>query len=509
MQHRSAFWPTNNGPSTVLRLILIAVLSTTLAACRVSDVLETQLAENIENVAPFADTNAPRVDMDSVRASDPEARLGAARHPQVIAENRGVYSNPKLEDLLTIITGRLIAAGEVDEPTRAYEVTILDSPLVNAFALPGGYLYITRGLLALANDTSEIAAVLAHEMAHVSASHGVARSREARSEELVETVLADVLTNPLAGQVAAGAVKLRQAAFNQRQELQADALGIRRLGKAGFDAFAAARFLESLSRFTAWQTGALGEDDGLNAGMSSTHPSTPRRIELARMHARNFGPEGTGDRGRDRYLAAVDGMIFGDGTSDGFVRGNMFAHKKLGFAFDVPEGFDLENRDEAVLASGPGDQALRFDAVDELGDVTAYLASGWVNGLDPASIQTVSVNGMEAARGRAEAGDWRFDVTVIAREGRMYRFILASPRGGADMRQSWIAGTFRNLSRREQARLGPLRLLVDAAGSGTTSAALAGRMEGVKRPDALFRALNGLTDGQPIAGGARVKLVKG
>ncbi len=495
----------SDGVSTLLRFAMVACLSVTVAACRVSDVLETELAANVQSVAPFQDPNTPRVDVESVRASDPEARLGAARHPQVIAENGGVYSNPKLEDLLTIITGRLIAAGEAGEPTRAYEVTILDSPLVNAFALPGGYLYITRGLLALANDTSEIAAVLAHEMAHVSASHGVARSQEARSEELVETVLADVLTNPVAGQIAAGAVKQRQAAFNQRQELQADALGIRRLGTAGFDAFAAARFLESLSRFTAWQSGMSGEEEG----MSSTHPSTPRRIELARLHARAFGPEGTGERGRDRYLAAVDGMIFGDGTSDGFVRGNTFAHKKLGFAFDVPEGFDLENRDEAVLASGPGDQALRFDAVDERGDATAYLASGWVNGLDPATIRSVSIGGMEAARGRAVAGDWRFDVTVIARQGRMYRFILASPRGDTSAGQSWIAGTFRNLSKREQARLGPLRLSVANARSGDTPSALSSRMEGVKRPEALFRALNGLGASQPMAAGGPVKLVKG
>ncbi len=239
--------------------MMVAALALSLAACRIGDVLETELAANVQSVTPSTESDAPRVDVDSVRASDPEARLGAARHPQVVAQNGGVYSNPKLEDLLTIVTGRLIAAGEADEPTRAYEVTILDSPLVNAFALPGGYLYITRGLLALANDTSEIAAVLAHEMAHVSASHGVARSREARSEELVETVLADVLTNPVAGQVAAGAVRQRQAAFNQRQELQADALGIRRLGKAGFDAFAAARFLESLARFTAWQSGTSGK----------------------------------------------------------------------------------------------------------------------------------------------------------------------------------------------------------------------------------------------------------
>ena len=138
----------------------------------------------------------------------------------------------------------------------------------------------------------------------------------------------------------------------------------------------------------------------------------------------------------------------------------------------------------------------------------AYLASGWVNGLDPATISTVTIDGLEAARGRAVAGDWRFDVTVIAREGRMYRFILASPPVKAGKRAK--AGLrARSAHCRAANSLGPLRLKTVNVRSGDTPAGLAATMGAVKQPLALFRALNGLADGETPPTGGRVKLVAG
>ena len=128
----------------------------------------------------------------------------------------------------------------------------MNSPSVNAFALPGGYLYVTRGLLALANDTSEVAAVLAHEMAHVSSNHGLERSKQAKVVDIADRVVSDVVTNPMIGEVAKASTERRLAAFSQRQELQADAVGIKHSVRAGFDPFAASRFL---NRWTATQNG--------------------------------------------------------------------------------------------------------------------------------------------------------------------------------------------------------------------------------------------------------------
>jgi Zn-dependent protease with chaperone function len=142
------------------------------------------------------------------------------------------------------IVGALTLVSE--NPQQAYRITVLNSPAVNAFALPGGYLYVTRGLLALANDASEVAAVLSHEMAHVTANHGLERQRREQEVELAGQVAEELFSNSIAGRQVVARGKLSLAAFSRNQELQADVIGVRMLGEAGYDPFAAARFLESM-----------------------------------------------------------------------------------------------------------------------------------------------------------------------------------------------------------------------------------------------------------------------
>lgn len=483
------------------RLLAVAALSLGLASCQVLTSIQSDVAANtLAAEKPIT--------VESVRGQDRQARLGAREHPQVIRSNGGLYRNAAMEELIAVIIGDLIA---VSEDGRAYEVTLLDTPKVNAFALPGGYIYITRGLLALASDASEVAAVVAHEMAHVRANHGVQRSQQVASGALVREVLSDVVTNERAGAVAGSAAEQRQAAFTQRQELQADALGIKLLAEAGYDPFAAARFLDSLERYTAWRDGASTRLRAVFSDRESSHPSTPRRIELARRHARAIGPPGEGKRERDRYLAALDGMTFGDKSSEGFVRGKTFAHVGLNFAFDVPTGFTLSNRTDGVLGEGPNEQLVRFDSVTIEGraDPESYLASGWLAGIVPNSISASKIGGFPAASAAALSQDWRLSVTAIAYDGRYYRFILATPRGGAapGARALGIARSFRKLSAFERRRLRPLQLKIVPFKVRDDVARMARRMDGVESPAELFRALNGLDVGQLPVAGTLVKIV--
>ena len=257
-----------------------------------------------------------------VRPEDPQEAVGRKEHPLVLAKYGGEYSNPNAEKMLAVIVGKLVAVSE--NPARVYKVTLLNSPQVNAFALPGGYLYVTRGLLALANDSSELAAVLAHEMAHVSANHALTRQQRANSTAVSQKVVSDVLNDSIAGQVALAANQLRFYRFSQEQELQADTIGIRLIGRAGYDPYAAERFLRTMSSLEVFQ----GNEMGFNAAdeLTSTHPSTPKRIELARKQARFFGGPGIGDRGKERYHTGIDGLLFGDSPEEGFVRGSTFSH---------------------------------------------------------------------------------------------------------------------------------------------------------------------------------------
>lgn len=164
----------------------------------------------------------------------------------------------------------------------------------------------------------------------------------------------------------------------------------------------------------------------------------PRSASISRAGTRAFGAEGTsGDRGRDYYLAGIDGLLYGDSPQEGYVRGQTFMHGQLGIRFDVPTGFQIDNKAEAVLATGPGDVAIRFDGIADTArkSLTDYIASGWVTGLQPDTIRPISVNGLEAATARASADRWDFDVTVVRIDNRIYRFLTAVPKGsraGAD-----------------------------------------------------------------------------
>ncbi len=435
-------------------------------------------------------------------------RIDAEGHSRIVAAYGGIYHDDRLEQTLAPIVSRIVAAS--DRPDQTYRITILNAPAVNAFALADGYLYVTRGLLALANDSSEVAAVLAHEMGHVTASHAVERQNKARNALIVSEVVSDVLQDQEGGRLALASSQRSLAAFSRQQELEADAIGIRTMGRAGYDPFAAARFLTAMARLAEYRASLTLQDK--RPDFLATHPSTPERVEFAERAARQFGAPGIGDMDRDRYLDGIDGMVYGDDPSQGFVRERNFVHAGLSIGFTVPEGFVIDNTNEAVLATGTDGTALRFDAVGlaEGTDLAAYLKSGWVNGLDEASVQSFSVNGLRAASARAQAKGWFFEIAVIQTDGSAtYRFIFA---GDAVTEQFHRAAretvdSFRSLSAKEVASLKALRIRVVTAGREETEARLVKHMHGVDRPRELFRILNDYQPGTRIAQGERFKAV--
>ncbi len=477
-----------------------------LAAAFVLAGCQTFIDQTYEpNISP---STTPQI-VDQVQRNDPRAEMGAREHPRIVASYGGEYHDEKTEKLVARIAGALTQVSE--NPSQSYRITILNSPAINAFALPGGYLYVTRGLLALANDASEVAAVLSHEMAHVTANHGIERQQREEAEVIASRVVAEVLSSDIAGKQALARSKLRLAAFSRNQELQADVIGVRMLGQAGYDPYAAARFLETMEAYSRYTAAETDSDPGLD--FLSSHPSAPQRVDLARRHAREFGIDGTvGDRGRDYFLKGIDGLLFGDSPQEGYVRGQTFLHGNLGIRFDVPTGFQIDNKADAVLATGPGDIALRFDLVEvpESKPLTEYIASGWVTGLKTETIRTLTVNGMQAATASASADRWDFDVTVVRNNTQIYRFLTAVPKGNTaalEATASKLKSTFRKMTRSEVAQLKPLRIRVMTTGSGDTVPALSARMMGTDRKLELFRVLNGLALGATVPPGEKVKIV--
>ena len=452
--------------------------------------------------------SANPVTVDTVTRNDRLAGLAREQHPRILATYGGEYSDAKLERMVAKIVGKLILAS--DNPNQTYRITLLNSPSVNAFALPGGYLYVTRGLLALANDSAELAAVISHEMAHVTANHGIQRQQKEAEETLAAQVVSDVLGGDPNAQVALVRGKLRLAQFSRNQELEADAIGIRSSGAAGYDPYAAGRFLQSMASYADFRSTSGATDASLD--FLASHPNAPQRIELAMRHARQFGAVGTtGARDRDDLLDGIDGVLYGDTPAEGYVRGQVFSHPGLGITFSVPEKFLIDNSAAAVTAAGPGDVAVRFDGVtlSERASLADYMRSGWVSGLDPASVRLTAINGREAARGRATADGWQFDITLIRAGSQVYRLLTAAPLSSAALipTADAVAGSFRVLSDQEKAALQPLRVRVLTVKAGDTLGSLAARMNGVERKVELFRLLNGLAPGTTPSAGDRVKII--
>jgi len=430
------------------------------------------------------------------------------QHDRIVAQYGGVYRDAELERTLARIVGRLVAAS--DDPSRSYAITILNSSSVNAFALPEGYLYVTRGLLTLAADASEVAAVLAHEMAHVTADHAAQRQNQALTAAIVDNVVTDAVAGGPEAQIAVTTSQRTLASFSQQQELEADIIGIRTVARAGYDPYAASRFLAAMARFDLYRN-AVGGEEVSEADFLASHPSNPQRIALAVSTAQTYGAPGTGEVDRDRYLAGLDGIVFGDDTAQGFVRGLDFYHTGLGIAFAVTPGFSLDNTQAAVLAVGADGTALRFDSATLRAGETldAYLRSGWVNGLQTGTIRPLTIAGLPAVSASAAAGGWQFRLVLIQVGQEAYRFIFANARASAAFEEAAtvIPASFRILTPAERASIGPLRLSIATARNGDTVASLSAAMTGVANAAELFMLLNGFDTATAIPAGTRVKLV--
>jgi predicted Zn-dependent protease len=456
----------------------------------------------------------PQPDQPSVPAGAPRV-IGAK--PDIPAQNRtliamfgGQYRLARAETMINGILARLAAVS--DNPAQVYKVTLLNSPSVNAFALPSGDLFVTRGLLALANDSSEIAAVMAHEIAHVTLRHATQRDEIAKTAALRKKV-ADALQSSSKGAEIQAVGRLNLASFSRAQELEADFIGVQVVARAGFDPYGASRFLRSLGRSVAMRSSLLGaRNSDEQPDIMASHPSTPARISRAILAARQIGAPGIGDAGRDAYLDAIEGIDFGDDPAEGFVRRRRFIHAKLGFAFIAPKGFVLENSAQALVGvAGGGSQALRLDSVqvDTTRPLADYMATGWIEGLQRESIATLTINGLPAATASAKHNSWTFRVAVIRLGSDVYRLIFAA-RTMTPAIENGIQnaiGSFRRIPVAEARRLRALRISLVKAQEGDTPARLAANMALSERGLDVFMLINGLQRNQRLQSGLRYKSV--
>ena len=452
-----------------------------------------------------------------------ETRIGRQEHPKILEEYGGAYDEkPALQAYVRGIGDKLAATGERKDVK--YTFTLLDSPDVNAFALPGGYVYVTRGLLALADNEAELAGVLGHEVGHVTARHTAARIGQQQQASVLGTlgVLAGGILFGQSGAQAAGAlaqegISTYLGQYSQEQEFEADSLGVRYMRRAQYQPRAMATFLNSLREQDQLTLKLAGENPALadRSSMKSSHPRTIDRVERAIAEAGPAVPDAT--YARDRYLDRIDGMIFGDDPKQGLIKGHDFLHPGLRFKFQVPKGYGMVNRADMVLIKGPKGtmQRLRLASPQPQGDLAAAINRvGASDGIAFGGLERLSINGLDAATGIArvngKSGPMDLRVVMIRHGAKVYEFDFFSDArlgGSRDGDARRIAFSFEPLTPAEAAKVKPLRIRVVTAKPGDTIASLSQQMKVASGRLDWFKVLNGIRGDTPIKPGQRVKIV--
>lgn len=447
-------------------------------------------------------------------SADDEARIGREQHPLILKEFGGVYDNPRVTAYVKGVLSRIVEAAQL--PNDKYRITVLDTPIVNAFALPGGYTYVTRGLLALANSEAELAGVIGHEIAHVTARHGAKRQRAANSTAIMAGVLGAVLSAgagvnaSVTGDLVSAGGGLILAGYSRENEYEADNLGIQALARAGYDPMAQADFLTALGAYAQYRN----KGKAVKTGWFASHPNNKERVAKAREKARAQPLQGPAQRYRARHLAAIQGMAYGDGPNQGVVRGRHFAHADLRISYEVPKGFSLENTPQRVMATHANGVQIIFDLDERIGNepLGDYMQSGWASGADLDKVQKVKIDGRDGIQGEVNTPNGIALLLAIARsETEIFRFGIIAPHQHKDMARRSMKSLIRQidfLTTAQVATIQPLRLRVVRLAAGETLYGLAQRMGGrVKQSLSLLRVLNHLPEDAVLQVGAPIKLV--
>ena len=445
------------------------------------------------------------------------AAIGAREHPNVLREFGGEYPDPALRDYISGMGNWIV--DHAGMAGRRFTFTVLNSDIVNAFALPGGYVYVTRGLVALAGNEAELAGTLAHEIAHVAAGHGEQRMTDRLLAEIGLAVVGSAVNSQALNRILeSGALAVLQS-HSREQEFEADRIGVRYLNRAGWTAGAMGSFLARMEADRALLAAMSGRDSPAGQlGILSTHPRTGERVEQATALARQEVPPVPEPRvGVVDFMRRIDGLWYGGDPDNGIVRDRAFLHPSLGFAFRAPPGFVIINSAESVMALGPDGAQIRFDLGERPPgvDMAAYVGRVWGGSLPLGEVERIDINGLEGATAaaRVNTDQGPMDVRIVAarwRAERVARFIFvtppnATPAYNLEFRRTTFS--YRLLDEAEAGSIRPYRLRTVEVRPGQTVHDFAARMPFESWREARFRVLNGLAPGQPLEAGQWVKYV--
>ena len=451
-------------------------------------------------------------------SEEQEIALGRQYSPQVLKETPA-YEDVELAAYVQRV-GEQVAA-QSHRANLIYRFTVLDSADVNAFALPGGYIYITRGLLAYLNSESQLAAVLGHEIGHVTARHSVRQQSTATATGLLGAVLAGASGVRGAGDLAniAGTAIVR--GYGREHELEADRLGAEYLARSNYDPQAMLQVIKVLKdqeTFELQRAKDEGREPRVYHGLFSTHPANDQRLQEVVAAADKFRTPTAQTNNAEEFLRRMEGMTFGDGEREGIRRGNRFYHRELDFALEFPEGWRIENRPHSLMAQSPDNEGLMQFSMQDLNQRVPpqeFLRQR-LNVQNLRNGEAIESDGMSGYTGLADQstpfGRLPVRLIVLYRGDQALLFAGLSKSPGQPYRYDaqilQTARSFHRLRENERTLAQAQRLQVIRATPSTRFASLAQESPIPNHPEAQLRLLNGhYPTGEP-APGELLKIVR-
>lgn len=453
-----------------------------------------------------------------------EKSEGAKYHPEILKEFGGPMQSPQTAYVVRVGKNIALQSG-LGNAESDFNVTLLNSPVNNAFAIPGGYVYITRQLVALCNSEAEMAGVLGHEVGHTAARHSKKRQQQSTLANILGvggTILGSVLgdSGGLLGAVGGGLkqysgtlAQVFSLKYSRGQEEEADDYGIRYLSKAGYDPTALSAMLNSLAMQTSVDARVAGMGDSRVPEWASTHPDPAKRVVRAATRAKSYPVSAI--RKADTHFAAINGMLYGDDPAQGVVEGQEFLHPIIKMKFTAPNGFGMQNGTDAVSINGNSGKAI-FTQGNYTGDRQAYIAaafkavSGQQQTIPVGEIRQTTVNGIPAFYSstivNTQQGQREVSVFAYEWDGNIgYHFITITAANSNP-----FVNMFNSMSRltnAQAASIKPRKLRVVTVGRSDSIASLAGRMAYTSLQTERFLALNGLSANGQLVSGQKVKIV--
>ena len=441
-------------------------------------------------------------------SEEQEINLGRQAHQQILKQYT-VYDDPALQDYVSNIVEELSAKSHREN--LLFHATVLDSPQVNAFALPGGYVYVTRGIMAYMNSEAELAGVLGHEIGHVTARHGVRQ----QSASTVTGVLAAVVGAASGVRGASDAANIAGTAllrgYGREHELEADRLGAEYLAKVGYDPeemINVVGILKSQEEFDKQLAKEEGREPRAYHGTFSTHPSNDKRLQEVIRAANKFRSKN--NRGDDKFLELTDGMTLGSSEKDGVIRGNKFYHKDLGITITFPEGWKIDNLPDRLIATNKTKDAAMQVSLRDLNKRQTpkqFMESEFGDQLrDGQEVVTESFKGYTAVtKTKTPFGNQDTRIAAIFKNKQVYQILAAAKDvnllNKLDKKFLATINSLRALKNSEQSLAQARKIKLITAKKGDTFAKLAKNSPLSSHPEEQLRLLNGMyPDGEPVPG---------